>query len=380
MEVSTIVIDTGAYSTRAGFGGDSEPQCIIPTVVGRQKPVSGQQFQNKDIYAGSEVFSMQGSLNLKCPVSDRIITNAEEIESLWSHIFKKELNINTDEHPVLMTESPQNTKQMREKTTQIMMETFKVPAFYLAYPEVLSLYAANKISGLVIDAGETITHILPTYKCFGMTHITGRLDVGGRTLNAYLKKLIADHGIVLPAANEREIVRDIKEQLCFVPLQKADKYKIECGQDAATDFALEDGSKVTLSQERFYCPELFFNPQLSNSQSNDADHVSLATSQGLIQIISDVVEKVDEDMKQMMYENIYLSGGSSMFPGFGERIEKDLSLITNNKVVVNSPANRKNSAWIGGSALVSLATFSQMWITKAEYDETGPEIVNLKCF
>ena len=385
MEVSTIVIDTGAYATRAGFGGDSEPQCIIPTVIGRAKQISGQPPPTKEIYTGSDVFTTTASLHLKCPIVDRIISNTDDVEKLWAHIFQKELNIQPEEHPVLMTESPQNTKQMREKTTQIMMETFKVPAFYLSYPEVLSLYSENKTSGIVIDAGETITHVLPVFQCFGMTHVVGRLDVGGRTLNAFLKKLIADGDIQLPQANEREIIRDIKEQLCYVPLQKAEKHEIDAGPEAAAKFSLPDGNSISLNKQRFYCPELFFNPQLSGAHdqgndSNSENQISLSTQQGLVQIIADTVSKVDDDLKDLMYENIYLSGGSSMFPGFAERIEKDLSRLVQHKVTVNAPTNRKYSAWIGGSFLVSLATFSQMWITKAEYDEVGTEIVNLKCF
>ena len=387
MEVSTIVIDTGAYSTCAGFGGDSEPQCIIPTVIGRQKTVPGQPPLSKDIYAGSEVFAAQSQLHLKCPITDRIISNTDEIEKFWNYIFQKELNIKPEEHPVLMTESPQNTKQMREKTTQIMMETFKVPAFYLSYPEVLSLYASNTTSGLVIDAGETITHVLPVYKCFGMTHVVGRLDIGGRTLNAYLKKLLNDSGIVLPSANEKEIIRDIKEQKCYVSLQKAEKEAMESGLDSTAKFDLPDGNTITLTKERFYCPELFFNPQLAalqNQEDNnkaDSDKASiLSSSPGLVQTIADTVMKVDEDLRDLMFDNIYLSGGSSMFPGLDERIEKELSRLVQRKVTVKAPSNRKNSAWIGGSYLVSLATFAQMWITKTEYDEVGPEIVNIKCF
>ncbi|EAY22239.1 Actin family protein [Trichomonas vaginalis G3] len=373
MEVSTIVIDTGAYSTRAGFGGDSDPQCILPTVIGRLKSPQDKAaaIATKDIYVGSEVFEQSKNLNLKCPISDRVISNIDEIEVFWQHIFSKELNINTSEHPVLMTESPQNTKIMREKVTQIMMETFKVPAYYTAYPGVLSLYANGMASGCVIDAGETITQILPVYQCFGMTHITGKVEVGGRSLNAYLKKLLNDHDITLPQQNEREIVRDIKEQLCYVATDFNNEVHNVDHESDSSIFTLPDGKQIVLGTQRFFCPELFFKPKSYGISSSS-----------LTQSIFDVINKVDKDLRPLMYSNILLSGGSSMFPHFGERISNNLRglLPPETNVLVQSPANRKNSAWIGGSVLVSLATFSQMWITKEEYDEVGPEVVNLKCF
>jgi len=50
------------------------------------------------------------------------------------------------------------------------------------------------------------------------------------------------------------------------------------------------------------------------------------------------------------------------------------------KVKVVAPPERKYSVWIGGSILSSLSTFATMWITKQEYDESGPSIVHSKCF
>jgi hypothetical protein len=50
------------------------------------------------------------------------------------------------------------------------------------------------------------------------------------------------------------------------------------------------------------------------------------------------------------------------------------------KIKIIAPPERKYSVWIGGSILASLSTFQQMWISKQEYDESGPSIVHRKCF
>ena len=89
----------------------------------------------------------------------------------------------------------------------------------------------------------------------------------------------------------------------------------------------------------------------------------------------------DVDIRRDLYQNVVLSGGSTMMPGMGERMTKELCALAPStvKVKVIAPPERKYSVWIGGSILSSLSTFQQMWISKAEYDESGPLIVHRKC-
>ena len=92
--------------------------------------------------------------------------------------------------------------------------------------------------------------------------------------------------------------------------------------------------------------------------------------------------KCDVDIRKDLYSNIVLSGGTTMFPGIAERLTKELTALAPAamKIKVVAPPERKYSVWIGGSILASLSTFQQMWISKAEYDESGPSIVHRKCF
>ena len=77
-----------------------------------------------------------------------------------------------------------------------------------------------------------------------------------------------------------------------------------------------------------------------------------------------------------------MSGGTTMFPGIPERLSKEVTALAPStmKIKVVAPPERKFSVWIGGSILSSLSTFQAMWITRAEYDESGPSIVHRKCF
>merc|ERR1712045_395164 len=88
------------------------------------------------------------------------------------------------------------------------------------------------------------------------------------------------------------------------------------------------------------------------------------------------------DIRKDLYQNVVLSGGTTMFQGIGERMTKELTALAPStmKIKVVAPPERKYSVWIGGSILSSLSTFQQKWISKQEYDECGPAIVHRKCF
>jgi len=103
---------------------------------------------------------------------------------------------------------------------------------------------------------------------------------------------------------------------------------------------------------------------------------------GLHELTFNSIMKCDVDVRKDLYNNIVLSGGTTMFPGIAERLSKEVSALapSSMKIKVVAPPERRYSVWIGGSILSSLSTFQTMWITKAEYDESGPSIVHRKCF
>lgn len=126
-----------------------------------------------------------------------------------------------------------------------------------------------------------------------------------------------------------------------------------------------------MGSERFRCPEALFQP-----------HMIGVEAVGIQDTAFNSIMRCDLDIRRDLYGNIVMSGGTTMFPGVAQRIQKELMDLTPSsmKIKVVAPPERKYSVWIGGSVLTSLSTFENMWISQAEYDEAGPSIVHRKCF
>lgn len=368
-----IIIDTGSGVIKAGFSGDATPCAVCPSIVGRPRHRSVMVGMNtKDYFVGNQLNSMRGVLSLNYPIENGIVNNWDDMEKIWNHTMYDLLRIAPEEHPVLLTEAPLNPKANREKTIEIMFEKFNVPSTYISIQAILSLYASGRTTGLVLDSGDGVTHAVPIFEGYCVPKAIMRLDLAGRDLTNHLKDMLTERGYQFNTSAEREIVRDIKEKLCYV----ASNYEEELAK-AKNDSSLEktymlpDGNTVTIGDERFRIPEGLFNPALIGKEIS-----------GIQNLIFECVNKCDIDLKKPLFENVVLSGGTTMLPGIDNRLTAELKALVPDLVEpkVSGPPERKYSVWIGGSILCSLPSFEDMWITKKEYEEFGPSIVHRKCF
>ncbi|KAL7116857.1 hypothetical protein ACP275_03G032500 [Erythranthe tilingii] len=357
--------------SRAGFASDDAPRVVIPTVIGypRHPILTGQE----DFYVGDEAQSKCDILKLKYPIERGVVNNWDDMEKIWHNMFYNELRVEPAEHPVLLTEIPNNPLLNREKMTEIMFETFNVPAMYVAIQAVLSLYASCRTTGLLIDCGAGVTNVVPVYEGYAIKEGIRPLDFAGGDITDYLMKILADErGYMFMTSGEREIVRDIKEKLAYVALD-FDK-ELENAKNSSDQiekgYELPDGHVITVGSERFRCAEVLFQPWLIGMEGS-----------GIHEAIHKSIVKCNVDVRKGLCGNVMLSGGSTMFPGIADRLCKEIAAFSPSSVkikVVASP-DRKCNVWIGGSILASLSTFQQMWILKGEYEEFGRAIVHRKC-
>ena len=351
-----VVIDFGSAVTKAGFAGEESPHTVFPTVISHHDAA----LQTNCI--GYDALLHESTAKIRRPIERGYTTNWSDMERIWHHTFYNELQVQPENHPVLLTEAIMNPKANREKITQAMFETFQVPALNIFMQTVLSLYASCRTTGLVVSAGEDVTHAIPYLDGFPLMHAVPRMDLAGAGLTKQMMRLLSYR------SSDWELVAFIKEKYCYV----AQDYNAELKQELPLhSFKLPDGNTVTIGNERFQCPEALFNPALIGIEH-----------EGLHALVTDSVCRTDPDIRHLLYQNIVLAGGTTQFPGIAERLTSELNCLNPSfKIKTIAPLGRQYSSWLGGSLVASLSQPANIWITMDTYNEYGPSIIHrATCF
>lgn len=364
-----VIIDNGGCTIQAGFAGEDAPRCIMSAVTGRPYTGNTQVEQDiKDFYVGDEAQNRRSVLNLDYPIERGIIKNWDDVEKIWDHVLHKELRISSqDLGPVMITEPPLNPKSQRERAAQIMFESIGTPSFYVALVPMLAVYACGRVSAISLHVGDGVTHVDQIYEGYNNESATRRLDFAGKDLTEKLRALLHERGYDFSTSSELEMLREIKEKKCYV----AQDYEQErTGLVKTQEYSLPDGNVITIGNEMFECTEALFKP------------IKGLNCGGIQHLIKSHLDATDIDCRPDLYCNIILTGATTLFPGFPERLKKELRMMvpTNMRLNVIACPERKLSVWIGGSILGSLSTFQYMWVSKQEYEEYGPTILNRRAF
>jgi actin-related protein len=234
-----------------GLAGDDAPKSYFPTIIGKPKQ-PGQMIgmDQKDIYIGHEVTSKEGVLDLSRPIIDGQIVNMPDMEKMWHHGFFNELQMTPEDSPILLTETPGNSKKNREDLIQVMFEKFNVSSFYLALQQVLALYASGKTTGVVLDSGYSLTSTVPIYEGFALSHAIQKMNLAGKHLTDYLMELMKEENIQFSNIEEtaRSNARDTKEKVCYVAADFEGSLKeFSENPNKSIIHKLPDGNEITIS-------------------------------------------------------------------------------------------------------------------------------------
>ncbi|KAI8871152.1 putative ARP3-actin related protein [Ramicandelaber brevisporus] len=447
-DAPAVVLDNGTGYTKMGFAGNSDPQYVIPTAIATKtdtasgaragpavppRPAflggggggiggsgssigrasagnlaSKRGIEDLDFYIGDDAITNSMTYALSYPIRHGTIDNWDHMERYWEQCIFKYLRCEPEDHYFLLTEPPLNPPENREQTAEIFFESFNVPGLYIAVQAVLAIAASwtseksqgRALTGTVIDSGDGVTHVIPVAEGYVIGSSIKHIPIAGKDITLFVQQMLRDHqeqGI--PPADSLEIARRIKEEHMYVCQDMAKEFK-KYDQEPDRYFkAIEMVNSVTrasytvdVGYERFLAPEIFFNPEIVSS-----DFLT-----PLPEVVDGVIQSSPIDVRRGLYKNIVLSGGSTMFRNFNNRLQRDIKRIVDARqrlseqraatssrfglapgvaaagtaieVNVISHPKQRHAVWFGGSLMALTDQFYQYSHTKADYEEYGPSV------
>jgi len=381
-------------------------------------------------------------MEVRYAMDDGMVSDWEALEKLWSHSLVDRLKVDPRQHPVLLTEPVHNTRSIRERMVSTMFEQHSTPAVFIAKNAVLSAFASGRSTALVLKSGSSQTLAVPIHEGYVLLKNVIRLPVSGNSLNALAARRLEEQGVSLrphsflskketsagkfavqqlnmgefkesyQAFHAGQLLNDLKAVSCSVsPWRYQDKLAVP----QAAQYALPDGNVIDLGSELVYgIAEEMLAPASTRPLTKDSSDAGggaaareaeaapmeqddaagkgagAAAAAGpkerasVADAIHKCIHKCDVDLKRHLYGAIVVTGGNTLYEGYVERLTKELAvrLPQQTKLNIIAPAagtERQFSSWIGGSILGSLGTFNQLWISSAEFKESGANIVHSKC-
>jgi len=338
----SIVIDMGQYSTKIGYGSENEPRKIFPTICGYPKykaiDASLQTGQDKQIFIGLEIIESLGLYKLRRPIANGgEIVDWGEFEAIVDYIFYL-LRVDPAMCKIMFTTNPFLSIESKKKLFELFLEKHVCGAYYPVRGALLTMYSGGFNTGLIIDMGASNIRITPIFESYILQHAVRNVELGGSVLDNLLEKKIKEAGVPIESSVQRNLVRVLKERACFVSLNFEEDLKNK--EKFQKKYTLPDYKKITLAAERF-------------------------------------VELCDMDIRRSLLQNIFITGGSSLFPNFEARLKQEIEkeLIQRGKMYQNvkiiAPKGRALSNWVGGSILSQIPEFQSSWITRKKYFSEG---------
>jgi len=340
----------------------------------------------------------RANYNIDYPIREGVVNNWDNMEKYWQRCIYQFMSCDPEEHYMLLTEPPLNTPENREFTAEIMFETFNVPALYIAVQAVLALCASlltkqdksgrsQGVTGTVIDSGDGVTHIIPVVEGYVIGSCIKHIPLAGRKVTDFIVNMLRDRNESFPPDDALLIAKKIKESYCYVcpdlvkEYMKYDtdptRFRVYKGVNSKTN----QPYSVDVGYERFLGPEVFFSPEIFDANF----------TMSLPALVDQTIQACPIDTRRGLYNYITLSGGSTMFKHFVNRLQRDVKKYCDDRYaetkkrypnldvkkvdakVITHPFQRF-AVWFGGSMLASQPEFLGYFHTKAEYAEQGPRI------
>ncbi|KAK2880640.1 actin-related protein 6 [Channa argus] len=386
--MATLVLDNGACTAKIGYS--QEKVSVIPNCQFRSKTSRLKTFTANQL---DEIKDPSGLFYI-LPFQKGYLVNWDVQRKVWDHLFGKEMfKVEFPDTSIIITEPYYNFTSIQESMNEILFEEYQFQSALRINAGSLSAhhYFQTKplqLCCLVVDSGFSFTHIVPYCRSRKMKEGICRINVGGKLLTNHLKEIISYRQ--LHVMDETHVINQVKEDVCYVSQQFYKDMEVAQlkGEENTVmrDYVLPDFSSIKkgfckpqeemvfsgkyktgeqilrLANERFAVPEMLFHPSDIGIQE-----------MGIPEAIVYSIQSLPEEMQPHFYQNIVLTGGNSLFPGFRERLEEDLrSLVPAHlPVSVLLPANPICYSWEGGKLLAHNPDYDEMVVTREDYEENG---------
>ncbi|KAH9791863.1 actin-related protein 2 [Citrus sinensis] len=263
----------------------------------------------KDTIVGAAALDLRHQLDVSYPVNNGIVQNWEDMGQVWDHAFFSELKVET------------------------MFEKYNFAGVFIQIQAVLTLYAQGLLTGLVIDSGDGVTHVVPVVDGYSFPHLTKRMNVAGRHITSYLVDLLSRRGYSMNRTADFETVRQIKEKLCYISYDYKREYQLGLETTILVkNYTLPDGRVIKVGTERFQAPEALFTPELIDVEGD-----------GMADMVFRCIQEMDIDNRMMKL-----------------------------RLRIEDPPRRKHMVYLGGAVLAGIMKDApEFWISRDDYLEEG---------
>ena len=247
---------------------------------------------------GDECIESIRALNITYPIENGVIQHWDDMEEIWKYTFQRKLGIDTDDSGavtadglrIMLTEAPLNPKENRRKMAEIMFEKFHFAGLQCKPQAMLTLYSRGASTGVVVDSGDGVTHVMGVFDGYVLNHLTRRLNIAGRHVTRHLLNLLQQRGYALNATAALEVVREMKERLCYVAYNFEKEMRLADETTVLMSaYQLPDGRQVRLGSERFEATEALFKPELMGLEC-----------MGLSEMVFDLIQKAEIDLRPVV--------------------------------------------------------------------------------
>lgn len=404
-DVNAVVLDVGAGNFRAGFAGEDVPRIFqSSTLKYRSDDIRDVNMDAPNRGAPVNLFACEPYADLRETITMDVKSGLVELDrEAFSDVIRysfqsnRGFQFNMSDSPIFLTEPNKHNPKFRKICLETVFEEYDFPAISFMNKSVCSAFSVGKPSGLVIDIGSSMTSIAPVFDGFLMQKPLMEFpQIGGNLLDTILDEIMKKkkanvvpyYGQDLPGvtrayseAARLAVVREFKHEYCKLsptPLTGVPGYvnwnmQPESG---TTPCLLPDGTPVDLGMLSQVLPELLFDPAPIRGIPH-MSHIAQGFA-GIPAAVAECLNSCDVDVRKPVGSDLILTGGSSLFHNFPERLLKAMTPLVGKTKVTASPVSieRSSSAWLGGSILASCATFQQLWTSKAEYEEKGVDVLS----